>query len=78
MDQAAFLDAMGISARLKMLLDMSGVNEKQKRTLVDGVNRLISTEPGGMGKLYKFLAMMPKEVPASSPYPFCEALEKVE
>jgi NADH dehydrogenase [ubiquinone] 1 alpha subcomplex assembly factor 7 len=58
-DQADFLEAMGVGPRLEMLLSV--VKTKEARdNLRKGVDRIMSRKPGGMGKLYQFMAMVPK------------------
>lgn len=58
---------MGISARLRSLLSRAPEGES-RRNLIKGVERIMSTESGGMGKLYKFMSMLPRGI--SHPYAF--------
>jgi NADH dehydrogenase [ubiquinone] 1 alpha subcomplex assembly factor 7 len=66
-DQADFLEAMGIGARLEMLLSAVKTSEARDN-LRKGVDRIMSRKVGGMGKLYQFMAMVPRG--SGDPYAF--------
>lgn len=55
MTQGEFLKKMGIKARLDALLSTPSLGEKQKQTLLSGVDRLVS--PSQMGTLFKTLSV---------------------
>jgi SAM-dependent MidA family methyltransferase len=58
-EQGDFLQVMGIAERMQQLL--KGVSDEEKRkTLESGWKRLIERGGGGMGKLYKFMAIIPE------------------
>ncbi|GFF72815.1 conserved hypothetical protein [Aspergillus udagawae] len=58
-EQGDFLQVMGIAERMQQLL--KGVQDEEKRkTLESGWKRLIERGGGGMGKLYKFMAIIPE------------------
>lgn len=66
-DQAHFLEAMGISQRAAMLADKLGnsagddaAKQKKKAEIEKAWNRLVDRGPGGMGKVYKALAILPE------------------
>lgn len=59
-EQGTFLRSMGIAERMQQLL--KGVEDEEKRkTLESGWKRLVERDEGGMGKLYKFLAIIPEK-----------------
>ncbi|KAJ3160231.1 hypothetical protein HDU86_001067 [Geranomyces michiganensis] len=62
--QSTFLRSMGIATRMQMLLKTA--DGQKRRDLASAFDRLVS--PGGMGTVYKFLALTPLESPV--PYPF--------
>lgn len=62
MEQGPFLEALGISERAAQLLrrtEGEGDEEKRKR-IESGWKRLVERGGGGMGKLYKALAIVPE------------------
>ncbi|KAI9347938.1 S-adenosyl-L-methionine-dependent methyltransferase [Zopfochytrium polystomum] len=67
--QAAFLEKMGIRPRLR-ILQRSAEDKAQVTALAQACDRLVSVA-GGMGSVYKFLAVTPGGTTA--PYPFGEA-----
>ncbi|KAL4889376.1 DUF185-domain-containing protein [Aspergillus ambiguus] len=57
--QGDFLQAMGIAERMQQLL--RGVQDEEKRkTLESGWQRLVEKGGGGMGKIYKVMAIVPE------------------
>lgn len=59
--QADFLDAMGIQQRAEMLAARAGDEDgTKKREIEKAWRRLVDRGPGGMGKLYKALAILPE------------------
>ncbi|EER40359.1 DUF185 domain-containing protein [Histoplasma capsulatum H143] len=62
MEQGPFLEALGISERAAQLLRrMEGEGDEEKRKLIEsGWKRLVERGGGGMGKLYKALAIVPE------------------
>lgn len=62
-DQAFFLEAMGIRQRAEMLaksLGSAAGGEDKKKELERSWKRLVDRGPGGMGKVYKVLAILPE------------------
>ncbi|XXG96579.1 hypothetical protein Hte_002866 [Hypoxylon texense] len=60
-DQAFFLEAMGIRQRAEMLAKSLGSGaEEKKEELERSWKRLVDRGPGGMGKVYKVLAILPE------------------
>ncbi|RAK71102.1 class I SAM-dependent methyltransferase [Aspergillus fijiensis CBS 313.89] len=58
-EQGDFLHAMGIAERMQQLL--KGVTDESKRkTLETGWKRLVEKGGGGMGKIYKVMAIVPE------------------
>ena len=58
-EQGDFLQVMGISERMQQLL--RGVQDEERRkTLESAWQRLVEKGGGGMGKLYKFMAIIPE------------------
>lgn len=57
--QADFLEAMGIRQRAEMLAKHVG-DEQRKMGIERAWKRLVDRGPGGMGKLYKALAILPE------------------
>ncbi|RAL11700.1 DUF185-domain-containing protein [Aspergillus homomorphus CBS 101889] len=58
-EQGDFLHAMGIAERMQQLL--KGVKDEEKRkTLETGWKRLVEKGGGGMGKIYKVMAIIPE------------------
>ncbi|KAL5366680.1 S-adenosyl-L-methionine-dependent methyltransferase [Aspergillus floccosus] len=58
-EQGDFLQAMGIAERMQQLL--RGVQDEEKRkTLESGWQRLVERGGGGMGKIYKVMAIIPE------------------
>ncbi|KAI8922037.1 S-adenosyl-L-methionine-dependent methyltransferase, partial [Powellomyces hirtus] len=62
--QSTFLRAMGIAARMQMLL--KNADAEKRKDLATGFDRVVS--PAGMGTVYKFLALTPLD--CDQPYPF--------
>ncbi|KAL9628088.1 MAG: hypothetical protein Q9164_007395 [Protoblastenia rupestris] len=61
-EQGKWLEAMGIRARAEMIckaLDKKGDTEGRKR-VQDAVERLVEMGGGGMGRLYKIMAIVPE------------------
>ncbi|KAI1327825.1 DUF185 domain-containing protein [Xylariaceae sp. FL0255] len=58
-DQAHFLETMGIAQRAEMLMRKAG-DENRKSEIERAWKRLVDRGPGGMGKLYKALAILPE------------------
>lgn len=59
-EQGAFLLGMGIKERAEMLLRGSALDGEKKKRVETGWQRLIDTGVGGMGKLYKVMAIVPE------------------
>jgi len=57
-DQASFLEAMGISERAKMLAKKT--SPERAKDIEKAWRRLVDRGPGGMGKVYKALAILPE------------------
>ncbi|KAJ1809853.1 hypothetical protein LPJ75_004307 [Coemansia sp. RSA 2598] len=75
-EQGFFLHSMGIQARLQQLLNTTADAGMQKN-LVDCYKRL--TDPHSMGRIYKVLAVLPKDssmVPIPFAPPATEELNK--
>ncbi|KAJ1966198.1 hypothetical protein GGI12_000220 [Dipsacomyces acuminosporus] len=75
-EQGTFLHSMGIQARLQQLLQATG-DRKVQQDLVDCYKRL--TDQNSMGRIYKVLAVLPKEsngVPVPFAPPTKEELNK--
>ncbi|KAJ3043780.1 NADH dehydrogenase [ubiquinone] complex I, assembly factor 7 [Rhizophlyctis rosea] len=62
--QSMFLQAMGIGARARMLLQSA--NSGQRKDIAEAFERLVS--PSEMGKAYKVMSMTP--LGSAIPYPF--------
>ncbi|KAF7544340.1 hypothetical protein G7046_g9806 [Stylonectria norvegica] len=58
--QGDFLELMGIRERAEMLTKAPGVNESTVKNIERAWTRLVSKGPGGMGKVYKVLAILPE------------------
>jgi SAM-dependent MidA family methyltransferase len=58
-DQGNFLEAMGISQRAEMLAKKAD-DPSKKEEIEKAWKRLIDRGPGGMGKVYKALAILPE------------------
>jgi SAM-dependent MidA family methyltransferase len=58
-DQAYFLEVMGIANRAERLSRMSG-DEAKKADIEKAWKRLVNRGPNGMGKVYKALAILPE------------------
>ncbi|KAI1102828.1 DUF185-domain-containing protein [Jackrogersella minutella] len=65
-DQAYFLESMGVRQRAEMLvrkLGSTGADDEEKKKTVEiekSWRRLVDRGPGGMGKVYKVLAILPE------------------
>ncbi|KAL1842851.1 hypothetical protein VTJ49DRAFT_4018 [Mycothermus thermophilus] len=58
--QADFLEAMGIRERVEMVLRSGKLTPKQEKVVKGAWERLVDRGPGGMGKVYKALAILPE------------------
>ncbi|KAL2872507.1 class I SAM-dependent methyltransferase [Aspergillus lucknowensis] len=58
-EQGHFLQAMGIAERMQQLLT-SVKDEEKRKVLESGWRRLVERGGGGMGKLYKVMAIIPE------------------
>ncbi|KAI1082381.1 DUF185 domain-containing protein [Whalleya microplaca] len=58
-EQALFLEAMGIRQRAGMLAEKAA-DKKKGEDIGRACNRLVDRGPGGMGKVYKALAIVPE------------------
>ncbi|KAH8432190.1 class I SAM-dependent methyltransferase [Aspergillus melleus] len=59
MEQGDFLQSMGIAERMQQLL--KGIQDEEKRkTLESSWKRLVEKSEGGMGKIYKVMAIIPE------------------
>ncbi|KAI1413748.1 DUF185-domain-containing protein [Hypoxylon sp. FL1857] len=62
-DQAYFLESMGVRQRAEMLVRKLGSgagSEEKKKEIERSWKRLVDRGPGGMGKVYKVLAILPE------------------
>lgn len=62
-EQGAFLEAMGIKERAEMLLKVLRQREEGEKKVTNvekAWKRLVDRGPGGMGKVYKALAILPE------------------
>ena len=58
-EQGDFLQVMGIAERMQQLL--RGVQDEERRKILESAwQRLVERGGGGMGKLYKFMAIIPE------------------
>ncbi|KAI9700741.1 MAG: hypothetical protein M1836_002110 [Candelina mexicana] len=70
-EQGHFLHTMGIGERAKQLTSKLGVHEVEKRErLESGWRRLVERGGGGMGKIYKAMAIVPNTGGARRPVGF--------
>ncbi|POS82323.1 hypothetical protein EPUL_005088, partial [Erysiphe pulchra] len=58
-EQASFLLNMGIRERAEMLLNKAGDDDETKRRVKSSWERLVDRGGGGMGKIYKAMAIVP-------------------
>ena len=58
--QGDFLELMGIRERAEMLAKTPGLSEEAARNIDKSWKRLVDRGPGGMGKVYKALAILPE------------------
>lgn len=58
--QGDFLELMGIRERAEMLTKAPGVSEETAESIGKAWKRLVGRGPGGMGKVYKVLAILPE------------------
>lgn len=58
-EQGAFLETLGIRERAAQLVRRAGDDEVKKR-IEDGWKRLVETGGGGMGRIYKAMAIVPE------------------
>lgn len=68
-DQARFLESMGIAQRADMLAKKAGDGPK-KTEIERAWKRLVDRGPGGMGKVYKALAILPENGGSRRPVGF--------
>lgn len=68
-DQASFLEVMGISQRAEMLARQVG-DEKRAKEIERSWKRLVDRGPDGMGKIYKALAILPENAGKRRPVGF--------
>lgn len=59
-DQGHFLELMGIRERAEMLEKAPGVTKEAAENIHRSWKRLVGRGPGGMGKVYKALAILPE------------------
>jgi NADH dehydrogenase [ubiquinone] 1 alpha subcomplex assembly factor 7 len=75
-DQGTFLNLMGIKERAEMLIKAAAANAKTNETKQHAVDiekawkRLVDRGPGGMGKVYKALAILPENEGRRKPVGF--------
>ena len=58
--QGDFLELLGIRERAEMLTKKPGVSKKTAQDIDRAWKRLVDRSPGGMGKVYKVLAILPE------------------
>ncbi|GME65496.1 uncharacterized protein LTHEOB_4026 [Neofusicoccum parvum] len=58
-EQGAFLEAMGLRERAKMLVRKGGGGDEFRERVERAAERLVDRGPNGMGRLYKALAIVP-------------------
>ncbi|KAI9874380.1 MAG: hypothetical protein M1830_009806 [Pleopsidium flavum] len=68
-EQGDFLSAMGIKERTEQLIGKEGDGEKRKR-LESGWKRLVEKGGGGMGRIYKVMAIVPDSAGRRRPVGF--------
>lgn len=68
-EQGDYLHSLGITERAAQLLK-EVKDEKQREVLETGWKRLVDKAPGGMGKLYKVLAIVPENAGRRRPLGF--------
>lgn len=61
-EQGSWLEAMGIRERAEILCGRMGVGDGEvgKKRVWKGVERLVERGGGGMGRIYKVLAIVPE------------------
>ncbi|PNH39362.1 hypothetical protein VD0004_g7507 [Verticillium dahliae] len=59
-EQAAFLGQMGIKERAEMLSKRAGLPKERAEDIEKSWRRLVDRGPGGMGKVYKVMAILPE------------------
>ncbi|KAI1132943.1 DUF185 domain-containing protein [Nemania abortiva] len=70
-DQAHFLETMGIAQRAEMLASRAAAGDEAKGAGIERAwKRLVDRGPGGMGKLYKALAILPENAGMRRPVGF--------
>ena len=58
--QGDFLELMGIRERAEMLSKAQGISKEAAENIDRSWKRLVDRGPGGMGKVYKALAILPE------------------
>ncbi|KAK4232157.1 putative S-adenosyl-L-methionine-dependent methyltransferase-domain-containing protein [Podospora fimiseda] len=58
--QGVFLELMGIKERAEVLVKKAGKEEGRKEVVENAWKRLVDVGPGGMGKVYQALAILPE------------------
>ena len=59
-EQGTWLEAMGVKARAEMICKGLAGDEEGKKRVMGAVERLVESGGGGMGKLYKIMAIVPE------------------
>ena len=62
-EQGGWLKSMGVEERVAMLercTEQGDEGEKKKSDMRAALERLVGTAPGGMGKMYKVMAVVPE------------------
>ncbi|GAB1209786.1 hypothetical protein APSETT445_008567 [Aspergillus pseudonomiae] len=73
-EQGDFLQTMGIAERMQQLLKHEK-DEERRKTLETGWQRLVEKGGGGMGKIYKFMAIVPENEGKRRPVGFGGGIE---
>lgn len=59
-EQGTWLESMGIRARAEMIIKGLKGDEEGRKRIRGAVERLVERGGGGMGRIYKCLAIMPE------------------
>jgi SAM-dependent MidA family methyltransferase len=59
-EQADFLEGMGGRERAEMLAEKVGIESEKGKEIMGAWRRLVSRGPGGMGRVYKALVILPE------------------